>query len=66
VVDPVEEHCRRHEEKPEIEPQRPILDAMEVRSHASDGANGVFFLGRRSDVTIEPRDVVSAYRGVRS
>jgi len=36
------------------------------RSHASDGASGVFFLGRRSEVTIEPRDVVSAYRGVRT
>ena len=36
------------------------------KSYASDGASGVFFLGRRSEVTIEPRDVVSAYRGVRS
>ena len=36
------------------------------KSHASDGASGVFFLGRRSEVTIEPRDVVSAYRGVKT
>jgi SAM-dependent methyltransferase len=35
------------------------------KSYASDGASGVFLLGRRSEVTIEPRDVVSAYRGVR-
>jgi len=36
------------------------------KSHASDGASGVYFLGRRSEVTIEPRDVVSAYRGVKN
>jgi SAM-dependent methyltransferase len=35
------------------------------KSHTSDGASGVFFLGRRAEVAIEPRDVVSAYRGVR-
>jgi SAM-dependent methyltransferase len=41
------------------------LDLFVGRDHASDSAGGVYFLGRRSDATIEPRDIVSAYRGVR-
>ena len=42
------------------------LDWLIGKSYASDGASGVFFLGRRSDTAIEPRDVVSAFRGVRN
>ena len=42
------------------------LDWLIGKSYASDGASGVFFLGRRSETAIEPRDVVSAFRGVRN
>jgi len=39
------------------------IDGLSEAGHASDGAGGVFFLGRRTDIPIEPRDMVDAYRG---
>lgn len=39
------------------------LDRLIPPSYASDGASAVYFLGRRSEATISPRDMAGYYRG---
>jgi SAM-dependent methyltransferase len=41
-----------------------FIDQMANRAHASDCASGVYFLGRRSVATLQPRDMKSFFRGV--
>ena len=42
------------------------VDGLVRPAHASDGAGGVYFLGRLSEKQLEPRDMVGAYRGAQS
>jgi SAM-dependent methyltransferase len=39
------------------------LDRLASPRFALDGPSGVFFLGRRTDRSLRPRDIVSTYRG---
>jgi SAM-dependent methyltransferase len=41
------------------------IDLVSSAEHASDGAGGVYFLGRRSETATRPGDMVAAYRGAR-
>lgn len=41
-----------------------FIDRLASRSHASDCASGVFFLGRRSETALKPREMPSFFRGV--
>lgn len=41
-----------------------FIDRLSNRAHASDCASGVYFLGRRSETTLEPRQMKSFFRGV--
>jgi SAM-dependent methyltransferase len=40
-----------------------LFDRWAKAGYAADGASGTFFLGRRSDKTLIPRDMVTYYRG---
>jgi SAM-dependent methyltransferase len=42
------------------------IDGLIRPTHASDGAGGVYFLGRLSEKELKPRDMVGAYRGAQS
>jgi SAM-dependent methyltransferase len=39
------------------------FDGLISEDYASDAASGVYFLGRKSDVEISPREVIDFYRG---
>ncbi len=47
-------------------PVAAIVDRLAKPRHAVDGASSVFFFGRRSDVSILPRDIVSHYGGAQA
>ncbi|HKY80582.1 MAG TPA: class I SAM-dependent methyltransferase [Sphingobium sp.] len=40
-----------------------LLDPLMRRDYASDSASGTYFLGRKSDRVLPPRDIVQFYRG---
>jgi SAM-dependent methyltransferase len=40
-----------------------FFDRLARPAYATDGANGVFFLGRKSDRAIGPKEILSQYRG---
>lgn len=40
-----------------------FLDRLVPRRYASDGASGVYFLGRRSDIELAPHDIIDYYPG---
>jgi SAM-dependent methyltransferase len=42
------------------------LDRLCRRDYAADAANGVYFLGRRSTMTLAPRDMIAYYPGPRT
>lgn len=41
----------------------PYLDNIMSQKHSEDGANAVYFLGRRADRSITPAEAISAYTG---
>lgn len=40
-----------------------LFDPLMRRDHASDTASGTYFLGRKSDQTLSPREIIEFYRG---
>lgn len=42
-----------------------FIDLFSNRQHSSDAASGVYFLGRKSQTSLAPRDMPAAFKGVR-
>ncbi len=40
-----------------------VIDRFANPQHATDGASSVYFYGRRSELLVQPRDMVTHYRG---
>ncbi|MBC9031174.1 methyltransferase domain-containing protein [Sphingomonas sp. JC676] len=43
-----------------------LFDAIVPSSYASDAASGVYFLGRRSNRTVSPQEIIAFYRGAQA
>lgn len=43
-----------------------LFDGLVPSTYASDAASGLYFLGRRSNRTVSPREIVSFYRGAQA
>jgi hypothetical protein len=39
------------------------FDRLARPGHAADGASAVYFLGRKSERTVKPKDIIAYYKG---